>query len=106
VATIDCPHGFARTARLGETVTWEVKTVTVCGGVCDSADLCGINECRFYDTSREATRRFQRANADSRTLEGMLLRRRFPDIDLAPDYERRREAWRAWEALGEEAAAE
>ncbi len=67
---IDCIEGWKRTATLGN-VTIENSHVTVLDGVCDSCDLCGINTCRLYDMSREATRRFQIAQAREHTLEGL-----------------------------------
>jgi hypothetical protein len=48
--------------------------VQIYDGICDSADLCGIKSCRFYDTSREATRRFMRAQAEEHTLEHLCKR--------------------------------
>jgi len=72
---INCPEGWSRTAKLGN-LTIECKTITILDCVCDHADLCGIEHCRFYDLSREATRRFQRAQAHEHTLEGLLERQK------------------------------
>ena len=67
----DCIEGWKHTAKLGN-ITMESSQVTILDGICDSCDLCGIKTCRFYDTSREATHRFQRAQAHEHTLEGLL----------------------------------
>lgn len=67
----DCIEGWKHTAKLGN-MTIEDSRVTILEGICDSCDLCGIKTCRFYDTSREATRRFQFAQAKEHTLEGLI----------------------------------
>jgi len=43
--------------------------VTICDGICDSADRCGIESCEFYDTSPEGTRRFLKALYHEQTAE-------------------------------------
>lgn len=68
---INCPEGWSRKAKLGS-LTIEYKTITVRDCICVHADQCVIEHCRYYDLSREATRRFQRASAHEYTLEGML----------------------------------
>jgi len=70
---INCPEGWSQTAKLGN-LTIECKTITIHDCICDHSDLCGIERCRFYDLSLEATRRFQRAQAHGHTLEGTLER--------------------------------
>lgn len=59
---IKCPHGYKSVARLGS-ITIENETVEILEGICDRPDRCGITTCEYYDTSREATRRFQAATA-------------------------------------------
>jgi hypothetical protein len=36
----------------------------------DSADLCRLSDCEFYDISEDPTRRFLKAQAKEHTLEG------------------------------------
>ena len=67
-----CPYGWKSVAKVGDFFTWESSTVNICDGICDSADLCGIDSCEFYDISPEATRRFLRTNAHEDTLEHLL----------------------------------
>jgi hypothetical protein len=45
--------------------------VQIYANVCDSADLCGRTTCRFYNTSRDATRLFMRAQAEEHSLEAL-----------------------------------
>ncbi len=68
----ECPYGWKHVGKLGDNITFESATVNICDGICDSCDLCGIKRCEFYDTSREATRRFLRAQAQEHTLEHLL----------------------------------
>lgn len=68
---INCPHGYKAVMKLGA-ITWEDRTVTIHSGVCDTAGECGIKSCRFYDTSHEATRRFQRARAPAQAPQPAL----------------------------------
>jgi hypothetical protein len=70
----DCPHGFKRVSKIGKNMTWEDSTVEICGGVCDSPDLCKIESCEFYDVSQAGTERFMKAAAHAETLEGLLER--------------------------------
>jgi len=72
--TFNCLEGWSNVAKFGN-ITIESKSVEICDNICDHADLCGIEHCKFYDLSREATRRFQRAQAHEETLEGLLERR-------------------------------
>jgi hypothetical protein len=75
---VKCPEGWStvRTEQLGrETVRVHYSKVQIYAGVCDSADLCKRTQCRFYNTSREATRLFMRAQAEERTLEAFQRRR-------------------------------
>ena len=67
----DCPYGWKSVTKCGN-VTFESATVNICDGICDSADLCGIESCEFYDTSPEASKRFLRANAHEHTAEHLL----------------------------------
>lgn len=74
---LKCPEGWesTRTETIkGVTITVHHTKVQIYDGICDSADLCGRKHCRFYDTSREATRRFLRAQAEEHTLEHLLKR--------------------------------
>jgi len=71
--TFDCLEGRSSIAKFGN-LTIKSKTVEICDNICAHADLCGIEHCCFYDLSREATRRFQRAQAHEHTLEGLLER--------------------------------
>lgn len=48
--------------------------VDVCGGVCDSPDFCKIEDCEFYDVTREGTRRFMKASAEEETIEGFEMK--------------------------------
>jgi hypothetical protein len=64
----DCPYGWKSVTNCGN-VTLESATVNICDGVCDSADLCGIGFCEFYDNSPEATRRFISALNYEQTAE-------------------------------------
>lgn len=66
-----CPHGWKRITKLG-TITLENSTVRICDNICDSADLCGLTHCEYYDATREGTRRFLGAQARSHTLEGII----------------------------------
>jgi hypothetical protein len=50
----ECPYGWKSVTKCGN-VRFESATVTICDGVCDSCDLCGIESCEFYDISPEAT---------------------------------------------------
>ncbi len=70
---VDCPYGWKSVSKLGN-VTFESATVNICDGICDSADLCGIETCEFYDLSPEANRRFARALAYEQTLEYQLTK--------------------------------
>jgi hypothetical protein len=69
---MDCPKGWKSNAKLSKNITIQSRTVNICDGICDSADLCGKTDCEHYDITREGTRRFQKANAYEHTLEGMI----------------------------------
>lgn len=69
----DCPYGWKSVSKIGN-FTWENSTVNICDGICDSADLCGIETCEFYDLSPEANRRFAQALAYEQTLEYQLTK--------------------------------
>jgi hypothetical protein len=75
---VDCPKGWKQVMKIGNIII-EDSTVTICDFVCDSADLCGITSCEFYDTSREATRRYIRALNREHTLEGLMERHARPN---------------------------
>lgn len=66
---MDCHKGFKNRLKTGNIVLEDVR-VNVCAGICDSADLCGIEDCEFYDVTREGTRLFLQTNAHEHTLEG------------------------------------
>jgi hypothetical protein len=70
---INCPHGYKMVATLGN-VTLEDRTVSIYGGVCDTADRCGITHCKFYDVSPAGDAKFKQALAHEHTLEGLLER--------------------------------
>ena len=55
-------------------MTWEDSTVDICGGVCDSPDLCKIERCEFYNVTQHGTVRFMKAAGREETLEGLLDR--------------------------------
>jgi len=67
----ECAYGWKSVTKCGN-VTFESATVNICDGICDSADLCGIESCEFYDTSPEATKRFLVAHAREHTREHLL----------------------------------
>lgn len=74
---IQCPEGWQRLGTLTQgavPITAQQTTVQIYAGICDSCDLCGITHCRFYDTSREATRRFMHAQCEEHTLDHLLRR--------------------------------
>jgi predicted NACHT family NTPase len=56
----DCPYGRMK------------MLVTIIDGICDAPDLCRHEKCEYFDTSKEATRLFQKALAYDQTLEGQL----------------------------------
>jgi len=68
---VNCPNGWKSVGRL-KNISIESRLVKICADICDSADLCGNRECEYYDTSREATRRFMEAQRHERTLEGKM----------------------------------
>lgn len=68
---VNCPKGWKSEGRL-KNISIESRVVNICDGICDSADLCGKMECEYFDTSREATRRFMQAQRHERTLEGKM----------------------------------
>lgn len=70
---IDCPHGYKMVAKLGN-VTWEDHTVSIYGGVCDTADRCKITHCKFYDLSPAGQAKFVAALKEDETLEGLIAR--------------------------------
>lgn len=68
---IDCPNGYVAVMKFGN-VTIEDRSVNIYGGMCESADRCGIKTCKFYDLSPAGNARYLRALYRSRTLEGWL----------------------------------
>ncbi len=70
---IDCPHGYRMVATLGN-VTIEDRTVSIYGGVCDTADRCNITHCKFYDLTPAGDAKFLVALREDETLEGWLAR--------------------------------
>ncbi len=70
---MECPYGWKSVAKIGN-VTLESATVNICDNICDSADLCGITRCEFYDLSPEANRRFAAGIAYEQTLEYLLTK--------------------------------
>lgn len=86
---IKCPHGWqgitqAGNPKLGR-ITVHHTSVEIYDGICNSPDLCKISTCQYYDTSREATRRFNSAVAYyTWTEEGILETRRDPTCHLCP----------------------
>ena len=74
---LKCPQGWSavRTEQHKHlTITVHHTKVQIYANICDSADLCGIKTCRFYDTSPAATRWFMRAQAVEHTLDYLLKR--------------------------------
>lgn len=67
----NCPQGWKSVSKL-KNITLEDSSVEIHDGICDSADLCGITRCDYYDVTREGTRRYMKALAHSQTLEGLL----------------------------------
>jgi hypothetical protein len=66
---VRCPHGWTGIERRG-TITIHYNKVNICGDICDSADMCGIAKCEYFDLSREANRRFCQAQCDERSFKG------------------------------------
>jgi len=66
--TIDCPHGWKSSLKIGDNI-FEDNRVNICGGICDSVDLCGIKDCEYLDDTQEGTRKFQKALLHEHTLE-------------------------------------
>ena len=60
--------------KIGKNMTWEDSTVEICGGVCDSPDLCKIESCEFYNITQSGTARFMKAAGREHTLEGFRER--------------------------------
>lgn len=76
---IECPEGWTTVETVNKadaTLTVHRNGVNIHAGICDSCDLCGITRCRFYDTSREATRLFLHAQAHEHTLDYRLSQAR------------------------------
>jgi hypothetical protein len=71
---VNCPQGWGTIIRLAESVTMADRTVEILEGICNSCDLCGIETCDYYDTSREATRAFCQALNRGYTWEGVYER--------------------------------
>lgn len=69
----NCPHGWKRVTKL-KSLTLEDSTVEIHDNICDSADLCGKSHCEYHDTTREGTRRFQKALAYSPYTRGPTRR--------------------------------
>jgi len=70
---IQCPNGYKDAMAVGE-ITLTLSEVIVCGSICDSADLCKIEKCEFYDVTREGTRGFMKASAEEETIEGFDMK--------------------------------
>jgi hypothetical protein len=62
--------------KISETVTVEDRSVAILGGMCESADRCGIATCKFYDVSPAGNARYLVALRRSHTLEGLLEEKR------------------------------
>ena len=62
MATIRCPKGCRWISQRGNLI-FENQDVVVFAEVCDHSDRCGMEDCEYFDNSREATRRFLRAQA-------------------------------------------
>ena len=69
----DCPRGWKSSIKIGN-ITFEDTRVNICGGICDSVDLCGIKDCEYFDDSQEGSCFFSRALAREQTLEGLKER--------------------------------
>lgn len=66
---VDCPKDWKWVKQIGD-ITFEDHRVHICDGVCDSADLCGMADCEFYDISEETTGRILQAQRKEHSLEG------------------------------------
>lgn len=88
---IRCPEGWTTTRVVKERhceITVHHTHVNVLAGVCDSADLCGISSCAYYDVTPAGTRRFMDASLKLQTLEGMRAHRKNPSRQrVSPKHE-------------------
>lgn len=57
------------------------RYVEIRRGICDSPDVCGNNQCPFYDRSQEATKIFIESAFYSRSLDG-LKHSKSTDIEI------------------------
>jgi hypothetical protein len=89
--TINCPHGLVWRGKIGAAEI-EDRTVSVYGGVCASADRCGISACKYFDLSPHGDFVFRVAACDGETIEGIVARKREPRLDLERDHPRHLEA--------------
>lgn len=62
MATIRCPEGCRWVSSLGK-LTFERRDVVIFDEVCDHSDKCGVESCRYFDLSEQATIRFCKALA-------------------------------------------
>jgi hypothetical protein len=72
---INCPHGYKAVMKLAGNITWEDRTVTIYGGVCDTANECGITTCKFYDVSPAGDAKFKMGLTHEHSLEGIIERK-------------------------------
>ena len=69
---MNCPKGWKSSTKVNQNFTSESRVVNICDNICDSADLCGITDCEYYDVTRQGTRRFLNALSYEHTLEGLI----------------------------------
>jgi len=60
MATIRCPQGCRWISKIGNT-TFERRDVSIFADVCDHSDRCDIENCEYFDNSKQATKRFIKA---------------------------------------------
>ena len=71
MASIRCPLGCRWVRECGNLVM-ENRDVVIFGDICDRPEKCGRKDCRYWDDSPEATRRFIREQCWSRTPGGIV----------------------------------
>lgn len=72
---IDCQHGYVAVMKISDTITFKDRSVSILGGMCESAERCGIATCKFYDLSPAGHARYLAALRRSHTLEGVIEER-------------------------------
>ena len=88
---VNCPQNWKSSLRVNSSLIIEDHQVNICNDICDCADLCGNDDCQFYDLSREASREFMKANAFEHTLEFLDVKtqwRRELELKIAREREK------------------